>query len=448
MQDPNEFATLGLSEQLLRSLAEKNYNTPSPIQKQAIPHLLEGRDLWGCAQTGTGKTAAFALPILNNLAASGTRAGSKQPRVLVLTPTRELAVQISASFSTYGKNLSVSHAVVYGGVGIHQQMRALARGVDVLVATPGRLLDLLSQRALNLDRVGIFVLDEADRMLDMGFAPDVKRIAKLLPSKRQSMLFSATMPDEIRELAESLLRDPVRIEVTPSATTAERISQRICHVSATRKNELLVHLLRESPEGLALVFTRTKHGANRLATRLAEDGYRATALHGNKSQAARQKALEEFRSGKAKVLVATDIASRGIDVKGITLVVNFDVPVEPEVYVHRIGRTARAGAEGFALTLCSPAERHLLRGILKLIKQEIETHPHPFEEKQEEKEHRKPKTVPGYDGRARRRPASRWGNRRSQGGGGQGGQGGGGNQGAGGAQGGGGGQGRQRSRRP
>ncbi len=378
MTPNNEFQALGLSEPILRALADKNYLTPSPIQAQSIPVLLEGRDIWGCAQTGTGKTAAFALPILQRLAASGGRSAPKRPRALILTPTRELAGQIGESFGAYGRHLPLRHTVVFGGVSLHWQIKALAQGPDVLVATPGRLLDLASQRAVSLDHVQIFVLDEADRMLDMGFAPDVKRIISQLPAKRQSLLFSATMPEPIRVLAESLLRDPVRVEVTPSATTAERIEQRICHVAKSQKHNLLVHLLGEMEGGLALIFTRTKHGANSVAKRLEGSGIRAGILHGNKSQAARQKALDEFRAGRTRVLVATDIAARGIDVKGITLVVNYDVPVEPEAYVHRIGRTARAGAEGLALTLCDPAERSLLREIQKLIRTEIPVHDHPF----------------------------------------------------------------------
>jgi ATP-dependent RNA helicase RhlE len=377
-EKPSGFSNLGLCAPILRALAEKNYTEPSPIQAQAIPYLMQGRDLWGCAQTGTGKTAAFALPILHHLAAANRRPTPKRPRALILTPTRELAVQIKDSFAAYGAHLQLQHTVVFGGVGIPGQIKTMARGVDILVATPGRLLDLCHQRAVDLSTVEIFVLDEADRMLDMGFSPDVKRIMAMLPAKRQSLLFSATMPEPIRRLAEGLLRDPARVEVAPAATTAEKVEQRVCHVTRDKKPNLLLHLLGEQPDGLALIFTRTKHGANHVAERLERGGIRAGVLHGNKSQNARQRALEDFRAGRARVLVATDIAARGIDVKGIALVLNYDVPVDREAYVHRIGRTARAGADGLALTLCDPGERSLLRDIERLIRLQIPTHPHPF----------------------------------------------------------------------
>jgi ATP-dependent RNA helicase RhlE len=377
------FTSLGLSEPILRALGEKNYAHPSPIQARAIPFLLEGRDLLGVAQTGTGKTAAFALPILHRLAASPKPASPGRPRVLILTPTRELAAQIGDNIALYGKNLRMRHTVIFGGVGQQPQVNALRSGVEIVVATPGRLLDLYEQHLIDLNLVEVFVLDEADRMLDMGFAPDVKRVIAKLPRQRQSLLFSATMPPEIGEIARGLLRDPAQVAVTPAASTAERVEQRVCHVADKNdKHRLLVHLLGEHDGGLALVFLRTKHGANRLAERLGRDGIRAAAIHGNKSQSARTRALDDFRQGRTRVLVATDIAARGIDVKGISLVVNFDIPNEPESYVHRIGRTARAGAEGLAISLCDPSERAYLRDIQRLIRQEIAVHQdHPFASK-------------------------------------------------------------------
>jgi len=365
------FEHLNLIEPLQRALREKNYSIPSPIQAQAIPHLLEGRDVLGCAQTGTGKTAAFALPILQHLSNVVKPSAPRTPRALILTPTRELASQIAASFQAYGKFLKLTHTVIFGGVGAHPQIKAMQRGVDIVVATPGRLLDLMGQGHVRLDKVEFFVLDEADRMLDMGFINDIRKIAKTLPAQRQSLLFSATMPAEILGLAESFLKNPVRVEVTPVASTAERIEQKICFVEKSKKRELLLHLLQQHGQGLTLIFSRTKHGANRIAEGLGKDGYPAEAIHGNKSQGARERALENFRRGKSKVLVATDIAARGIDVKGITFVVNYDVPVEAESYVHRIGRTARAGAEGLAITLCDGEERKLLRDIERLIQQSI-----------------------------------------------------------------------------
>jgi ATP-dependent RNA helicase RhlE len=368
---PPRFSQLALSEPIQRALAQRSYEIPSPIQAKAIPPLLEGRDMIGIAQTGTGKTAAFALPLLQRLSAKHTPRTPRRPRALILTPTRELCVQIGDSIAAYGKFLHLRHAVVFGGVGEHPQIRALDTGVEVVVATPGRLLDLMERGHAILDRIEIFVLDEADRMLDMGFAPAVKRIVGALPAQRQSLLFSATMPAAISELAHRLLRHPVRIEVAPESTTAERVEQHVCFVDGSMKHKLLVHLLQRHPDGLVLVFTRTKHGANRLAKNLERDGIGADAIHGNKSQGARQRALENFRTGSTRVLVATDIAARGIDVKGISLVVNYDLPEEAEAYVHRIGRTARAGADGQAVAFCSPEERGLLRDIQRLIRQEI-----------------------------------------------------------------------------
>ena len=342
------FAELHLSEPILRALEEKNYTHPSPIQAGAIPHLLAGKDLVGVAQTGTGKTAAFALPILHLLNAHPKPRVPCSPRALILTPTRELAAQIGDNFAAYGKNMKLRHAVIFGGVGQMPQVQALSKGLDILVATPGRLLDLHQQGHMKFGQVEIFVLDEADRMLDMGFVHDVKKVMARLPERRQSLLFSATMPPAIQEIAGRLLHNPARVEVTPVASTAERIQQRVCHVPKDQKRNLLVHLIQGQPEGLILVFVRMKHGANRLVEQLGRAGIAAEAIHGNKSQGARLRALENFRTGKSRVLVATDIAARGIDVKGISLVVNYDIPNEPESYVHRIGRTARAGAEGIA----------------------------------------------------------------------------------------------------
>ncbi|HLS28435.1 MAG TPA: DEAD/DEAH box helicase [Opitutales bacterium] len=376
---PVTFESLGLAEPIQRAISAKNYTEPSPIQARAIPYLLDGRDLMGCAQTGTGKTAAFALPILHLLATNKKRAKPHRPRALILTPTRELAGQIAQNFSEYGKHLPLRHTVIYGGVRQGPQVRALKSGADILVATPGRLLDLFQQKQIDLSELEIFVLDEADRMLDMGFVHDVKRILAQLPAQRQSLLFSATMPESITTLAQSFLNDPATVTIAPEAPTADRIRQRICHVDRTNKPKLLLHLLNENEEGLALVFSRTKHGANRLARRLSTDGIRAEAIHGNKSQAARERALNQFRKGAVRVLVATDIAARGIDVKGVSLVVNFDLPNEPEAYVHRIGRTARAGTDGAAFSLCEPEERTYLRNIQRLIRQEITIHDdHPY----------------------------------------------------------------------
>jgi len=374
------FADLSLAEPLLRALQEKNYTIPSPIQAQSIPYLLQGRDLIGLAQTGTGKTAAFALPILQRLSASSAPVIPRRPRALILAPTRELAAQIAQSFAAYGKFLKLSHAAVFGGVSLSPQIRALSRGVDVLIATPGRLMDLERQKHVSLDKVEIFVLDEADRMLDLGFVHEIKRIITKLPPRRQSLLFSATMPPTIQDLASSLVHNPARVEVTPDSPTAERIDQQLCFVERHDKNKLLAHLINQKPAGLVLVFVRMKHMANRLVEQLAKDGILAEAIHGNKSQGARERALENFRSGRRRVLVATDIAARGIDVKGIVLVINFDLPEEPESYVHRIGRTARAGLDGQAIAFCDRSERNLLRNIERMIRRTIPVlKGHPFE---------------------------------------------------------------------
>jgi len=373
------FTELKLSAPLLQALATEGYETPTPIQAQAIPPLLEGRDLLGIAQTGTGKTAAFALPLLQRLTSTDRRAGPRSVRALILTPTRELCIQILDSFRTYGRHLRLSRAAVYGGVSQGPQVHNLARGLDVLVATPGRLLDLMNQGQVRFDSLEAFVLDEADRMLDMGFIVPVKRIVAKLPKERQTLLFSATMPQAVHGLVASLLKEPVRVEVTPVATTAERIAQRVHFVEKANKRALLQHLLTDKAIARALVFARTKHGANKVAEQLDRAGVRTDAIHGNKSQNARQKALEDFRNGKVRVLVATDIAARGIDVDGITHVINFDLPNEPESYVHRIGRTARAGNDGIAISFCDAEERAFLRDIEKTIRQQVAVDiDHPF----------------------------------------------------------------------
>jgi ATP-dependent RNA helicase RhlE len=367
---PPAFRDLGLIDPLLAAIAKQGYERPTPIQSQSIPHVLAGSDVLGCAQTGTGKTAAFALPILQRLSASRARA-THVPRVLVLAPTRELATQIGESFSAYGRGLQQRTAVIFGGVGQGPQATALRRGVDIVVATPGRLLDLLNQRILNLSGIEILVLDEADRMLDMGFLPDVRRILAAVPKKRQSLLFSATMPPEIRKLAGQILSHPVEIAVTPVATTAEKIAQLVYFCEKRDKQHLLEHLLSQPEVERALVFTRTKREANKVATALEGVRIGAEAIHGNKSQGQRERALGGFKDGSVRVLVATDIAARGIDVEGITHVINMDIPDAPESYVHRIGRTARAGASGIAYSLCSSEERDNLRDIERLIRMPI-----------------------------------------------------------------------------
>jgi ATP-dependent RNA helicase RhlE len=365
------FSDLALIEPIQRALAAEKYSTPTPIQSQAIPHLLAGRDLLGIAQTGTGKTAAFGLPILQRLFQDKAPAGPKGARALILTPTRELAIQIADSLRTYGRHLHLRLALVYGGVGQRPQVDSLARGVDILIATPGRLLDLMGQGHVRLGSLSIFVLDEADRMLDMGFIRDVRRIAATMPQRRQSMLFSATMPTDIADLAGSMLHDPVKVAVTPVASTVELIDQRVLFVDTANKRALLTAMLNGPGIGRALVFTRTKHGANRVAEQLERSRINAEAIHGDKAQNARQRALANFRSGRTRVLVATDIAARGIDIDGITHVINYELPNMPESYVHRIGRTARAGASGVALSFCGPDERAYLRDIERLTRRPL-----------------------------------------------------------------------------
>jgi ATP-dependent RNA helicase RhlE len=365
------FAALGLAEPIARALAAEDYTTPTPIQAQAIPVAMAGRDLLGIAQTGTGKTAAFALPILHRLAAGRTAPGPRGARALVLAPTRELAIQIADSLRRYGRHLGLRQAIVFGGVGHRPQIEAMARGVDILVATPGRLLDLMSQGFVRLASVQHLVLDEADRMLDMGFIRDVRKIVAALPTARQSLLFSATMPPDVARLAAEMLNDPARVEVTPVATPVERIDQRVYHVEQPRKRAVLAELLADRAMARVIVFTRTKHGADRVARQLAQAGIDAQAIHGDKSQNQRQRALATFHGGGLRVLVATDIAARGIDVDNVTHVVNFELPHEPESYVHRIGRTARAGAAGIAISLCDPAERTNLHAIERLTRRKL-----------------------------------------------------------------------------
>jgi ATP-dependent RNA helicase RhlE len=373
----NGFAALGLREPILRAVAGEGYRTPTPIQLAAIPHVMHGRDLLACAQTGTGKTAAFALPLLHRLSEAGPARGG--PRVLVLAPTRELALQIGESFAGYGRHLACRCAAIFGGVAQGAQVAALRRGLDVLVATPGRLLDLMGQGCVPLGDVVTLVLDEADRMLDMGFIEPIRRIIGKLPARRQNLLFSATMPAPIATLAEQILRNPAKVSVTPVASTVDTVTQWVLFVRQSDKRALLREVLRDPSLTRAIVFTRTKAGANRVARDLDAAGVAAEAIHGNKSQNARQRALGAFRDGQVRVLVATDIAARGIDVDGISHVINFELPNEPESYVHRIGRTARAGARGVALSFCDAAERTYLREIERLTRARIAVvEAHPF----------------------------------------------------------------------
>ena len=377
------FADFGLHEAINRALVQERYETPTPIQAQTIPLLLGGGDIIGIAQTGTGKTAAFALPILHRLANEPRRVERKTCRVLVLSPTRELSSQILDSFRTYGRHLRLQTALAIGGVPMGRQVRTLMNGVDVLVATPGRLLDLVQQNALRLSGVEVLVLDEADRMLDMGFIHDIRKIVAKLPKQRQTLMFSATMPREIAELAAQMLKDPQKVAVTPESTTVERIEQRVIHLDHGAKGAVLSDVLRAEPINRALVFTRTKHGADKVVRLLAKSGIAAEAIHGNKSQNQRERVLAAFRDGKVRTLIATDIAARGIDVEGITHVINYDLPNIPESYVHRIGRTARAGADGVAISLCSREEMPFLRAIERQIRL----------------------TIPATDRRTDRRPA-------------------------------------------
>ncbi|MEO8852739.1 MAG: DEAD/DEAH box helicase [Ginsengibacter sp.] len=366
------FKELHLIAPILKALETEGYTEPTPIQQESIPHILRGKDLLGCAQTGTGKTAAFAIPILQNLMLQQKEdAFNHDIKALILTPTRELAIQIDESFSAYGKHLGLKHAVIFGGVSQFHQTTQLRKGVDILIATPGRLLDLIAQRFVNLSGIKMFVLDEADRMLDMGFIHDVRKIIALLPEKKQTLFFSATMPPEITRLSASILTNPVRVEVAAVSSTAENVDQHIYLVEKNDKRQLLIHLLKNDQIQNALVFTRTKYGADKIAKDLYRANIKADSIHGNKTQAARQKALSNFKEGKIRVLVATDIAARGIDVDDLSHVINFELPNVPETYVHRIGRTGRAGNFGSALSFCDMEERAYLRDIHKLIDQTI-----------------------------------------------------------------------------
>ena len=376
------FENLNLIEPILKALKSEGYTIPTPVQEQSIPIVLNGQDLLACAQTGTGKTAAFAIPILQLLHDTKTnQRGPKPIRALILTPTRELAIQIDESFASYGKHTGHTHLVVFGGVSQHAQTNALRFGVDILIATPGRLLDLVDQRFINLSNIQMFVLDEADRMLDMGFIHDVKKVITKIPAKRQTLFFSATMPSEISSLAGSILTNPARVEVTPVSSTAEKIEQGVYFVEKNDKRLLLLHLLKDETIRTALVFTRTKHGADKVVKDLNRANIEAEAIHGNKSQSARQRALNLFKNGQIRVLVATDIAARGIDVDDLGHVINYELPNIPETYVHRIGRTGRAGASGIAYSFCDGEEREFLRDINKLITKAIpviEEHPYPM----------------------------------------------------------------------
>jgi ATP-dependent RNA helicase RhlE len=393
------FSELSLDPHIIRAITESGYTKPTPIQIQAIPLLLEKRDLLGCAQTGTGKTAAFALPILQNLVIENRKTIPKQPRTLVLVPTRELAVQVHDSFKIYGKYLQIKTAVIFGGVGQGPQVKALASGVDVLVATPGRLVDLIDQRYISLNNLEVFILDEADRMLDMGFIHSIRKILTYLPKKRHNLFFSATMPPDIEKLAGSILVNPIRIDVTPVSSTVELIAQSVMYVDRDNKKELLVKLFKDKALNRVIVFTKTKHGANKLAELLSKNGIKVDVIHGNKSQSARQRALEDFRAGKTRALVATDLAARGIDIDDITHVINYEIPYVPETYVHRIGRTARAGAKGIAISICEADERSLIKDIEKVIGIEIPVdREHPFHSKNVESHTGKAPKIHGSGG--------------------------------------------------
>lgn len=376
------FQDLSLIAPIQKALAEEGYTQPTPIQQQAIPIALTGKDLLGCAQTGTGKTAAFAIPILQLLHNSKADKPAGKLRALILTPTRELAIQIADSFTAYGRHTGLKNLVIFGGVGQHPQTQALKRGVDILVATPGRLLDLVDQGFVDLRQIEVFVLDEADRMLDMGFINDVKKVLKKLPAKKQTLFFSATMPKDIQQLADSILNNPAQVAVTPVSSTVEIIEQSVYYVEKGNKKELLRHILKDPTIASALVFTRTKHGANKVEKDLNAVGIRSEAIHGNKSQNARQNALSNFKTGRTRVLVATDIAARGIDVDLLSHVINYELPNVPETYVHRIGRTGRAGATGIAISFCDAEERPFLKDINKLIAKQIPIiDEHPFKVK-------------------------------------------------------------------
>lgn len=417
------FENLNLIEPILRALKTEGYTEPTPIQAEAIPVVLKGRDLLGCAQTGTGKTAAFAIPILQLLNATQGQDGPNKPiKALILTPTRELAVQIGDSFTAYGKHTGLRHTVIYGGVSQFSQTEALRRGVDILIATPGRLLDLMNQRFVHLHHVKMFVLDEADRMLDMGFINDVKKVISKLPAKRQTLFFSATMPPVISKLADSILFEPVNVEVTPVSSTVDKITQSVYYVTKGDKKALLIHLLKDKTIESALVFTRTKHTADRITKELLKAGVKAAAIHGNKSQNARQNALNDFKGKKVRVLVATDIAARGIDVDNLSHVINYELPNVPETYVHRIGRTGRAGLSGVAISFCDGEEKAYLKDIQKLIGIQIpveEGHPYPMShaemntkfEAPKKEFHKRPSSHSSGTNKAPNKAGSHWANK-------------------------------------
>lgn len=367
----SDFKSMDLLPAIQNAILKKGYTTPTPIQAKSIPHLLKGKDILGIAQTGTGKTAAFSLPILNRLAKNKVQTKRGNARTLILTPTRELASQIEQNVREYGKGLKLVSTVIFGGVGHTPQIRKMNQGVDILIATPGRLLDLMNDGHIRYEQLEVFVLDEADRMLDMGFIHDVKKIIAKLPKNKQTLLFSATMPKDIATLASSLLKNPVRCEVAPESTTVEKIDQSICMVEKANKTHLLKEILTKKEIKSTLIFSRTKHGADRIVKFLDREGIDSVAIHGNKAQGARERALNSFRSGKVKILIATDIAARGIDVSHVTHVINFDLPDDPKSYVHRIGRTARAGKEGVAISFCGPTEVKLLKAIEKNIKAKV-----------------------------------------------------------------------------
>ena len=415
-----------LIPELQRAVADAGYRSPTPIQDQSIPFLIQGRDIIGCAQTGTGKTAAFSLPILQYLFTTTKKRIPGKPRVLVLAPTRELAAQIDESIAQYSRHMHINHTVIFGGVGQNPQVKALKRGLDILVATPGRLLDLMGQGHVHLDSIEVFVLDEADRMLDMGFLPDIRKVIAKLPPKRQTLFFSATMEKQIMELAGTLVNDPARVAIAPEKPAVERIVQKLYYVDKNSKPALLNKLMSDHSLKKVIVFTQMKHMANRVVSKLTSAGFSAAAIHGNKSQNARTKALDDYKKGKVRVLVATDIAARGIDVDGITHVINYDLPVEPETYVHRIGRTARAGADGMAISFCSPPERDYLRCIERLLRKTVPAvTDHPFHSEEaknatgaaarpaprgQQTRSRRPRTQSAGNGPSRR-PGSRQGQR-------------------------------------
>lgn len=390
------FEQLNLIEPILNALKNEGYTEPTPIQSQTIPLALQGRDILGCAQTGTGKTAAFAIPILQLLTANNSIQHPRQIRTLIITPTRELAIQIGESFAAYGKNLNLKHTVIFGGVPQSKQVNQLKSGIDILIATPGRLLDLIDQKFIRLNSLEIFVLDEADRMLDMGFIHDIRKILKIIPAKRQSLFFSATMPEDIATLSSTILSNPAKVAVTPVSTTAETIQQYVYFTDTEKKKDLLIDLLQDKSIVTALVFTRTKHGADKVVKFLEKANIKAEAIHGNKSQNARQRALSNFKDHSTRVLVATDIAARGIDIDELAFVVNYEIPNIPETYVHRIGRTGRAGSNGKAVSFCDKDEAAYLRDIQKLIGLTVpvvEDHDYPSSEKISIKEAIKPKIV-------------------------------------------------------